>query len=867
MRFPLPVLPAAALAVASLIGLPGLPIRAAGAHPAAPLPAFVKPLPVPLEALPPPDQASAGSYLLLIDQQEDMESGAEYGHYATRVLSEAGLQEASQISVDRDPAYQTLQFHRITLWRNGAATELLAKLKPTVMRREQEWEWGILDGQVTQLFSLEDVRVGDVIEYAYTLRGANPIFAGAAAGERYLQFAMPVERIGLRLFHAAGRKVTVTSRNLAPGPARRSAEGRIELAWNLERVRPLVDDPETPSWHDPYQCLQWSEYASWAEVVAWALPLYPLDAPMSRDLERVVARLEKLPPRERIRRVLRLVQDDIRYLGLEMGASSHRPGSPSEVYARRYGDCKDKSLLFCALMRRLGVQAVPVLVNSRVRRGVADFRPSPLAFDHVIARIGLEGKRYYFDPTRNQQRGDPLETQDLLYGRGLAIAPGGGGLDTIDPGPTGGGAIRITQAFTLASLDSAADLVIASEYTGGEADKMRSRLADDSREELGRSYLNFYAKYYPRIRPVGFPRIEEDTAANRLVLREAYRVDSLCSRGEKPVCEVYPQDISHWIAEPDRRIRNSPYGLAYPKTVEQEITLALPFTPRAHGGRRHVGTEDFGFTWNKTAAGNKVSLQYSYQAKSDHVPLERFAGYLDAIAEVEDNLETSVQWAAPSHPLAPIPLTPVPPLVFASLVGLIAGLGYARRLRRMHSVEPPMPGGPPPPIRGWLYLLGAIVLLSPLGRAWYLSSWGYLFDPERWARLTTPSSGDYHVLWALFLMASHAAVAALVSCWASVGGAFLRKERAFVDAFVSVSILDIVYSTFEYVGLGLLPDASRDEALKGAETLGLAIGALLSIAMIRIVTRSRRVAETFVAPRVAEGAPAGHREKSAESAG
>ena len=856
-------LPPAAALFAILACLPFFGQGQAHAYPSAPLPAFVKPLPVPLEALPPSDQAGAGSYLLLIDEQEDLGSHAGYRHYATRILTEAGLQDASQIAIDRDPEHQTLLLHRITLWRNGLAVELLPRLKPTDMRREEEWEWGILDGRTTQLFQLEDVRVGDVIEHAYTLRGGNPVFGGAIADDRYLRFEVPVERIGLRLLHPASHPVSLACQGGAPEPKRSVAGGLEEWVWDLARVPSLADEAEAPSWYDPYPRVQWSAFGSWAEVAAWALPLYPVDAPLPPELERVAERLRGLPTPGRIRAALRLVQDDIRYLGLEMGASSHKPALPATVYARRFGDCKDKSLLFCALMRRLGVPAVPVLVNSRDRRQVEGLLPSPLSFDHVIARVELDGKRFYLDPTRTRQRGDPLESQDLEYGRGLAVAPGAAGLDTLEAGPESGGKVSIHQAFTVADFDSAATLAIRHEYTGGEADAMRARVAGDSREELGRAYLNYYAKNYPRIAAVGTPEVVEDTAANRLVLRLSYRVEGLCPRGGdgKRACKVYPSDIAYWIAEPDRRYRITPFALDYPKSVEQVITVALPVAAGIDTGGRQVETPDFRFAWSKSPSGKVATLTFAYQAKSDYVPLDRFAGYLDAIDDIEDHLETRIE---PGD--AAGPFTPVPSLVVAALLGLLPGLRYARHLRRLHADEPALPGGPPPPFKGWLFLLGFLVLMSPMGWAWYLSGWGYLFDAERWARLTTPGGADYSVLWAPFLMTAHAAAAALACCWGAVCGAFVRKQRIFVDAFVAMTLADLCYSTFEYVGLGLLPDASRSADWKGAEALGLVLSALFSLALIRIVTRSRLVAETFVAPRPADVAAPAMREKPAKSA-
>ncbi len=62
---------------------------------------------------------------------------------------------------------------------------------------------------------------------------------------------------------------------------------------------------------------------SWADVVAWALPLYPDAGALPADLEARVAEWSRLPtPRERLTAALRAVQDEVRYFGVEMGENT-----------------------------------------------------------------------------------------------------------------------------------------------------------------------------------------------------------------------------------------------------------------------------------------------------------------------------------------------------------------------------------------------------------------------------------------------------------------------------------------------------------------------------------------------------------------
>ena len=43
------------------------------------------------------------------------------------------------------------------------------------------------------------------------------------------------------------------------------------------------------------------------------------------------------------------------------------PSAPDAVYARRWGDCKEKALLMVTMLRALGIEASPALVNTERR--------------------------------------------------------------------------------------------------------------------------------------------------------------------------------------------------------------------------------------------------------------------------------------------------------------------------------------------------------------------------------------------------------------------------------------------------------------------------------------------------------------------
>ena len=160
------------------------------------------------------------------------------------------------------------------------------------------------------------------------------------------------------------------------------------------------EDP-LPAGYDPLPWVQWSEYEKWSEVNQWALTLFTNAQPLSPDLTRQIKEWRHLPGAEqRVPAVLRFLQDDIRYQGIETGAEAYTPADPSLVFARRFGDCKDKTMLCVVILRALGIEAYPVLVSTDLRQTIQDWQPTSTAFDHAIVQVSVDQPELLAGPDR-----------------------------------------------------------------------------------------------------------------------------------------------------------------------------------------------------------------------------------------------------------------------------------------------------------------------------------------------------------------------------------------------------------------------------------------------------------------------------------
>ena len=105
----------------------------------------------------------------------------------------------AQGSVNFDPGYQRLTFHTLNVIRGGKVLGRLGSTRIQVLQRETELEYLIYDGSMTASTMLDDVRIGDIVEYAYSIAGSNPVFRNHAAGTLSLAWSVPLERAYTRL--------------------------------------------------------------------------------------------------------------------------------------------------------------------------------------------------------------------------------------------------------------------------------------------------------------------------------------------------------------------------------------------------------------------------------------------------------------------------------------------------------------------------------------------------------------------------------------------------------------------------------------------------------------------------------------------
>ncbi|MEM0970478.1 MAG: DUF3857 domain-containing transglutaminase family protein, partial [Verrucomicrobiota bacterium] len=400
----------------------------------------------------PRDEISNGQYQIYYERQWHVPKESHFSRSVIWVLDEAGLEENGERTFSLDPEFQTLHLHWLRILRDGKEMEQFDPAQLRFFATESDHSMRLLDGSQTAMVVLEDLRVGDVIDAAYTYSGTNPALRGEAVHRRRLGWGSPVRRHYHRILAEPEQKLTLKS-FLEADPKDHGVNelGLREWRLLLEDTAPVYGEGSIPREVRLFPELQVSSFETWEEVTEWALALYPEKAQLPKEVRTKIREIRRDHSDSRIRakEALDFVQSNVRYLGLEMGNGAYQPRLPGLVWKRRFGDCKDKALLLTQILRSLEIEAWPALVNTGWGAGIETFLPSPLAFNHVIvhARIGDTG--YWLDPTNLRFVG-PLDRVPVeSYGLALLVRPGNSSLSKIVPHPEEENYLRVTQTLEI----------------------------------------------------------------------------------------------------------------------------------------------------------------------------------------------------------------------------------------------------------------------------------------------------------------------------------------------------------------------------------------------------------------------------------
>lgn len=587
--------------------------------------------------------------LLLADTQHDPVQKITHERNVRRLNSPEAVQKLSHVEIDFDPETQRLVVHEIRVWRQGEYKSYADPNRFFFRQREDSLEAQILHGRVSAIVVLDDVRPGDALELSYSLTTTREL-----PGKKF-EFSFLADKF----IRTAAWSVTLRlPKDLVPNHRQSHGtplepqiyDGGDAYLWTWSGVRDKAQDeePGTPIWEPQLPWIQISAYSSWNEVaeivlsnwrglmeagVAEAAGLFPDDP--------------ALPIEDRALKAIRFVQDEIRYLGLEIGLGGLLPSSPDAVLTRRFGDCKDKSLLLACLLRAMGIEAHPVLVHTAFRHTVEQLLPGLGCFNHVIVTFVIDGRWGFADPTALGAGGRLFEQCLPHYGKGLCVAEGTGDLLDLPLTHREHSRWYIREDFHVALSSGPHWMDQCIEAAGFEADVLRARLSLLGRESFAKEEAQGLHSFFPDLHPDPQTSllIKDDRDANHLQIegRFLFKEWGAPAHGSPRIFRYNARWLGHFLAcPPQQPPRRHSFALRFPLNILHEVTV--------HGPVGDGPPEDYNLDTQWFRARTKVrrmakrscTLTYLYQNIQNTVPPNWAGEYGKQFSKMTENLGCNV---------------------------------------------------------------------------------------------------------------------------------------------------------------------------------------------------------------------------------
>lgn len=637
---------------------------------------------------------------LLLDEQHHVPSQSSTYRSVRRALTLDAVRALGQVEISFDPAAYRLLIHEVTIWRPKAdgswECRSLAHRDTFLLRqREQGLEQQILNGHVSVVALLEDLRIGDAIELAWTLEPRDVLPGLRFTAYYAFVWSAPLARAFFTLHRHVGQGVRWRL-HVASDAQQPVVEVTPDHAtWSMERPARFIPEPNVPGGHWDFPVLDVSGWNSWAEVADFVADLWA--ETLTDSAEAIAAQAEALrvegDPAASARAAIRWVQEEVRYLGVDFGhGGGVLPNPAGTVLRRRFGDCKDKSVLLVALLRALGLEACPLLVAVNWQETVANVQPSTAAFGHVIVTFMDGQARRFVDPTVVGQGGDLAHMVAPAYGFGLEVRKGCTDLITLpELSPA---ELTLTETFHLDRKQRDGAVHQTLRATGWFADDIRAVLVRGGRSPFFKGRAEALQTHFPALQPrEEAAQVDDNGTANEVELRARYTLPTWGRVSEPPPPAfrygAYGLFLGIEALEGPEQ-RRQPWLLRHPMRVNHRVVVRGRCVQKVTPALHRVSGPGFRYTCNVTSRRNEVTFEYQWETTQRKIAAADWPRYCRERTRAFEQAGANVMTPAYG-------VTTRQSLVWAGIVIALVGSSLAHLSSFQKQTPPPPPYTPPRP--------------------------------------------------------------------------------------------------------------------------------------------------------------------------
>ena len=253
---------------------------------------------------------------------------------------------------------------------------------------------------------------------------------------------LAVEQSSYTFVAPADYQLRYKAYNYKGEPLASTNNGKKQVRWEVKNQASIQKPYASPSWNEltTYVFLSSSDFeiegykgnsSSWAEFGKFFLALNQGRDKLPDPVIQKVASLTSgvADPKEKVYRLYHYLQQNTRYISIQLGLGGFQPFEASYVSQKGYGDCKALSNFMYSLLKVAGIKSHPVLINAGREpdaKSLVEELPST-QFNHMVLCVPFVKDTLWLECT---SQSDPAGYMGGFTGnrKALAITEEGGKL-------------------------------------------------------------------------------------------------------------------------------------------------------------------------------------------------------------------------------------------------------------------------------------------------------------------------------------------------------------------------------------------------------------------------------------------------------
>jgi Domain of Unknown Function with PDB structure (DUF3857)/Transglutaminase-like superfamily len=461
----------------------------------------------------------AVAVVLLDEQQVTVKDNGEIEtrhRYAYKFLRPEAREQYGYAFVRFDDQTKISFFGAWTIMPNGAQIEVKEKEAGETSLASFE----VFSDDRAKFIRFPEANVGSVVGYEYVQRHRPLVFED----DWRFQDEIPMRRARFSLQIPAGWEFTNYWANF-PKQQPQSSTNNLYV-WEVQNIPAIEPEPDMPPFlaiesrmdvkYFPRDLgLRAKTTGSWDDIGVWYANLTSASRVPSPALQQKVTELTAgmSDPLQKMQALASYVQQQIRYVAIEVGIGGFQPHPAADVFKHQYGDCKDKATLLSTMLKEIGIESYYVMIDTR--RGIVNPEFPSIRGNHMIMAIRLPenvsssqlygvvndsklGRLLFFDPTNPYVPMGYLPDY-LQQNYGLLVTPDGGKLTLLPLSAASTNRLLRTGTLTLSSTGTLGGQMHELRW-GGPAEQSREQFLDSSPADrakiiekfLGNALSNFH---------------------------------------------------------------------------------------------------------------------------------------------------------------------------------------------------------------------------------------------------------------------------------------------------------------------------------------------------------------------------------------